>query len=296
MINYELFKEGVLNKIIGFMPEEYTDYEVKVDRVKKVNQTLDCLNLIPKESKEWRATPNIYLEHMYEDFKQHEDLEKSLHQIALIIDYAFKNLKPQPITENISELKHTLIMILINTQDNLELLENAPHRSFLDLSIIYKLMVPASNGELGTVLVDYQFMKMLNMTEDELYKTASQNTKTLLPIMIKRLDDVIGDMLEENVEEKSNFYVISNDMGVNGAISMTYEEELYKLAQKLESDLFILPSSIHEVIAVSSQSENVEWLKELVRSVNTEQVAVEERLSNSVYQYKRKSRKISIAF
>ncbi len=296
MINYELFKDGVMNKIIGFMPEEYADYEVKVARVKKVNQTLDCLNLIPKEGKEWRATPNIYLEHMYEDFKQHEDLEKSLHQIALIIDYAFKNLKPQPITENISELKHALIMILINTQDNLELLENAPHRSFLDLSIIYKLMVPASNGELGTVLVDYQFMKMLNMTEDELYKNASQNTKTLLPVMIKRLDDVIGDMLEENVEEKSNFYVISNDMGVNGAISMTYEEELYELAQKLESDLFILPSSIHEVIAVSSQSENVEWLKELVRSVNSEQVAVEERLSNSVYQYKRKSRKISIAF
>lgn len=296
MINYELFKDGVMNKIIGFMPEEYADYEVKVARVKKVNQTLDCLNLIPKENKEWKATPNIYLEHMYEDFKQHEDFEKSLHQIALIIDYSFKNLKPQPIPENISELKHTLIMILINTQDNLELLENAPHRSFLDLSIIYKFMVPASNGELGTVLVDYQFMKMLNMTEDELYKTASQNTKTLLPVMIKRLDDVIGDMLEENVEEKSNFYVISNDMGVNGAISMTYEEELYELAQKLESDLFILPSSIHEVIAVSSQSENVEWLKELVRSVNTEQVAVEERLSNSVYQYKRKSRKISIAF
>lgn len=295
MINYELFKEGVMNKIIGFMPEEYEDYEVKVARVKKVNQTLDCLNLIPKGDKEWRATPNIYLEHMYEDFKEHEDLDKSLHQIASIIDYAFKNLEPQPISENISELKHTLIMILINTQDNLELLENAPHRSFLDLSIIYKCMVPASNGELGTVLVDDHFMNMLNMTEEELFQMASQNTKKLLPVMIKRLDDVIGDMLEENIDEKSNFYVISNDMGIHGAINMTYEEELYNLAQKLKSDLFILPSSIHEVIAVPSHSENVEWLRELVQSVNTEQVAVEERLSNSVYQYKRQNREISIA-
>lgn len=295
MINYELFKEGVMNKIIGFMPEEYADYEVKVARIQKVNQTLDCLNLIPKGDKEWRATPNIYLEHMYEDFKQHEDLDKSLHQIAQIIDYAFKNLKPQPIPENISQLKHTLIMILINTQDNLELLENAPHRSFLDLSIIYKCMVPASNGELGTVLVDHHFMKMLNMTEEELFKTASQNTKKLLPVMIKRLDDIIGDMLEENMEEKSNFYVISNDMGIHGAVSMTYEEELYNLAQKLESDLFILPSSIHEVIAVSSEEQDIQWLKELVRSVNTEQVAVEERLSYNIYHYKRQNREISIA-
>lgn len=295
MLNYELFKEGVMNKIIGFMPEEYADYQVKVSKVKKVNQTLDCLNLVPKGDKEWRATPNIYLEHMYEDFKQHEDLEKSLYQIARIIDFAFKNLKPQPIPENISQLKHTLIMILINTQDNTELLENAPHRSFLDLSIIYKCMVPASNGDLGTVLVDNHFMKMLNMTEEELFKAASQNTKKLLPVMIKRLDDVIGDLLEEDMEDKSNFYVISNDMGIHGAISMTYEEALYDLAQKLESDLFILPSSIHEVIAVPSQAESVEWLKELVRSVNTEQVAVEERLSNSVYQYKRQNREVSIA-
>lgn len=295
MINYELFKERVINNIIGFMPEEYTDYQVKISRVKKVNQTLDCLNLVPKGDREWRATPNIYLEYMYEDFKQHEDLDKSLHQIAQIIDYAYKNLKPQPIPENISQLKHTLIMILINTQDNTELLQNAPHRNFLDLSIIYKCMVPASNGDLGTVLVDNHFMKMLNMTEEELFKAASQNTRKLLPVMIKRLDDVIGDMLEEDMEEKSNFYVISNDMGIHGAISMTYEEELYDLAQKLESDLFILPSSIHEVIAVPSHAESVEWLKELVRSVNTEQVAVEERLSNSVYQYKRQNREVSIA-
>lgn len=295
MISYELFKEAVMNKIIGFMPEEYADYEVKVARIKKVNQTLDCLNLIPKGDKEWRVTPNIYLEHIYEDFKQHEDLDKSLHQIAQTIDYAFKNLKPQPIPENISELKHTLIMILVNTEENLGLLENAPHRSFLDLSIIYKCMVPASNGELGTVLVDDHFMKILKMTEEDLFQTARQNTKKLLPIIIRRLDDVISDMLEENIEEKSNFYVISNDMGIHGAVSMIYEEELYNLAQKLESDLFILPSSIHEVIAVPSHSENIEWLRELVRSVNTEQVAVEERLSYSVYQYKRQNREISIA-
>nr|WP_315024842.1 DUF5688 family protein [uncultured Aminipila sp.] len=294
IMNYEQFKESIISKILEFMPNEYADYEVKVTRVKKINQTLDCLNLVPKGDKAGAAAPNVYLEHMYEDFKQHGDLDKSLNQITLIIDYAFKNLKPQTIPQNISELKHTLIMVLINTEDNLELLQSAPHRSFLDLSIIYKCMVPSSDGQLGTILVDNNFMKILNMTEEKLFKTASQNTKKLLPIIIRKLDDVIGDMLEENIEEKSNFYVITNDMGIHGAVSMTYEEELYNLAEKLKSDLFILPSSIHEVIAVPSEEQDIEWLRKLVRSVNTEQVAREERLSYSIYHYKRQNRKISV--
>lgn len=295
MLNYEVFKESITERILEFMPSEYADYEVRIGSVKKVNQTLDCLNLIPKGDKNWVATPNIYIDHMYEEFKQHQDLDKALEKMAFIIDYAFKNLKPQPIPENISELRHTLIMMLINTEDNFELLKNVPHRIFLDLAIIYRCMVPASNGELGTVLVDYEFMKSLNLTEAELYENARRNTKILLPIKIKKLDEVIGEMLEEDIEEKSNLYIISNDMGINGAVSMIYEEDLYKLAENLNSDLYILPSSIHEVIAVPSKSEDVEWLRELVRTVNKEQVAMEERLSYSVYHYKRKNRKISIA-
>lgn len=47
-------------------------------------------------------------------------------------------------------------------------------------------------------------------------------------------------------------YVISNNKGINGAVSMLYEDGLHDLAEKLGSDLYIMPSSIHEVIAVST--------------------------------------------
>lgn len=294
MLNYDVFKESIIEKILEFMPSEYADYEVRTGSVKKVNQTLDCLNIIPRGNNNWVATPNIYIDPMYEEYKEHHDLEKVLEKMAYAIDYAFKNLRPQPIPENISELRHTLIMMLVNTENNYDLLKNVPHRAFLDLAVIYKCMVPASNGELGTVLVDYEFMKNLNLTEVELYENAIINTKKLLPITIKKLDEVIGEMLEEDIEEKSNLYIISNDMGINGAINMIYEEDIYKLANNLNSDLFILPSSIHEVIAIPSESENVEWLQELVRTINTEQVSIEERLSDSVYQYHLEKRKMSI--
>ncbi len=295
MLDYNLFKKKIVGEILDFMPDEYKGYKVKIESVIKVNQKLDCLNLIPKENEECVATPNIYINHMYKEYKEHGDIKKSLEKIAYIIDYSFKNLQPEPMPQNMHELKHTLIMEIINTKENIELLKNIPHRNFLDLSIVYRCLILACNGEIGKILVDYNFMKNLNMEENEIYKIASMNTKKILPTKIRKLDEILEEKVDKEIEENSNLYVISNNMGVNGAVNMVYEEELYLLAKKVKSNLFILPSSIHEVIAVSSELEDVDCLKELVRTVNVEQVSKEERLSYNVYCYDMDKRRISIA-
>lgn len=204
-------------------------------------------------------------------------------------------LKKEEFKEGISKFSHTLIMMLINTEENRELVKRSPHKDFLDLSIIYRCMVSSEDNQLGTILVDYDFMKLLKINEEELYETARQNTKKLLPIKVKKLDDIVSEMLEQGIKEESDLYVISNDIGMNGAVCITYEEELYNLSQKLDSDLYILPSSIHEVIVLPSRPEDKLWLKELVRNVNEEQVSKEERLSYNIYYYERKNRKILIA-
>ena len=49
----------------------------------------------------------------------------------------------------------------------------------------------------------------------------------------------------------------------------------------LESDLYILPSSVHEVIAVSSDMGSPEMLAQMVVEVNMQEVSLDERLSKS---------------
>ena len=90
-------------------------------------------------------------------------------------------------------------------------------------------------------------------------------------------------------------WIIGNERGINGAASMLYEDKLQKLANDMESDLYILPSSIHEVIAVSANMGEPEELAKLVEEINMSQVALEERLSNQVYHYDKDLRKISLA-
>ena len=90
-------------------------------------------------------------------------------------------------------------------------------------------------------------------------------------------------------------WVITNDRGINGAVSMLYEEKLHTLAEKLESDLYILPSSVHEVIAVSASMGEPNQLAEMVAEINMAQVSLEERLSNQVYHYDKDLRKLTLA-
>ena len=90
-------------------------------------------------------------------------------------------------------------------------------------------------------------------------------------------------------------FVISNKVRINGAANIFYEDVLAEIAERFGTDLYILPSSIHECIAVSTNTATVEELAEMVASVNACDVEESEQLSDHVYYYDAKSRTLSLA-
>ncbi len=101
---------------------------------------------------------------------------------------------------------------------------------------------------------------------------------------------MIGEMPSDQI-----MWIITNERGVDGAVSMLYEDKVHKLAESLESDLYILPSSVHEVIAVSVNMGEPEELARMVAEINMDQVKLEDRLSNQVYHYDKDLRKFTLA-
>ena len=94
------------------------------------------------------------------------------------------------------------------------------------------------------------------------------------------MPEEIAEMMIGEIPPEQTLWVISNSKGINGAVNMLYENELHDLAENLGSDLYILPSSVHEVLAVSSEMGSPEELAEMVVQVNMEAVDLDERLSN----------------
>ena len=86
-------------------------------------------------------------------------------------------------------------------------------------------------------------------------------------------------------------YVASNKERIHGAGVIAYPEFMEEAAKRLGGDFYVLPSSIHEVILIPDTPDvSVLELQGIVQSVNVEQVAPEERLSDHIYHYDSKEK------
>lgn len=193
-----------------------------------------------------------------------------------------------------------IFFMLINTEQNQSLLNSMPHRPFHDLSIIYKIMVKFDKNGLQAIPITKGLVTELKMTEEQLFKCAENNTRRLFPPTVKTINDAMRkvflsmgmteDFINKVLDRMSpepNMWIISNTACINGASSILYENELHELAEKMESDLYILPSSIHEVVVISAEMGNPEDLAQMVAKINVSEVPLEDRLSNQVYHYDR---------
>jgi hypothetical protein len=308
MMNYELFKEVVAEKFMSYMAPEFRDYNLDVHAVTKVNQTLDALNIISIGNSDWKVSPTLYINQMYEHYQDCGDLKEVFQKAAESMMQGFKHAPDQKLVVDFENARNNIVMVLVNTEQNKELLDHAPNRQFQDLSIIYRLVVNQSQDGISSTIINDSLAERIEMTEEVLYQTAVENTKQIFPPTIKSMNEVIRDMFAKDgmtddmadmmfgdMPEDQTMFVISNDKGINGAASMLYENELHRLSERLGTDLYIMPSSIHEVIAVSTKMGDPNSLAQMVNEINMDQVSLEERLSNQVYHYDMDSRKLSMA-
>lgn len=304
MMNYEEFKKVVAERILDYILTEGWSYKAEIRPVTKVNCTLDGLNLVPPIM----LPPTICMDGLYEYYKKCNSLEMVLSKAAEIIKKAFEQMSDIASYPILDRVKNHIIMQLINTEQNKELLEHLPHREMKDLSIIYRWLVDVDREGIASAMISYNLLKKLDMCEEQLFSLAKVNTMRLFPPAIRSMHEVIADMFgnDEAREEMIGMvtaetnqdkvmYVITNQIGLHGAILMAYDEVLQQVAEKMHSDFYILPSSVHEILAVSARMCDPNELARMVYEVNQSQVALNERLSNQIYHYDMDLRKLSFA-
>ncbi|MDE6851530.1 MAG: hypothetical protein K2J67_03450 [Lachnospiraceae bacterium] len=306
MMDYQMFKEIVKENIKDYMSPEYRDATVEVISVNKVNGVRDALAIRKPDE---QIAPNLYLDDFYEAYQQCDNLEMTLKFMAeeygRMADRSVKKLEI-----DMSQMKDRVVMMLVNTEQNKEMLADLPHREFQDLSVIYRYVVSQDEHGMASIKVTNEMLVQSGMTPEELFQHAAENSKKMFPSRVCRLEDVLfgmpgGDGIPEELaglfetdrDPKESLWVITNSSGVNGAVSMLYDENLNKLAEKMGTDLYIMPSSVHEVLAVSVEmgSGNPEELAEMVQGANMSVVELEDRLSNNVYHYDKDLRELKLA-
>ena len=81
-------------------------------------------------------------------------------------------------------------------------------------------------------------------------------------------------------------YVLSNEKKHFGASVILYENMMKEICKKLEGNVYILPSSVHETILIPSRMvDTVSRLDEMVCEVDETQVPTVDILSDHSYLY-----------
>lgn len=190
---------------------------------------------------------------------------------------------------------------VIGTQLNKGNLEKYIHREYLDLSVIYRVIVSRGDDCRRSAVITKALAEHLNLTIEELERASVMN-KGVECYISTSVEKVLVEsgVIPEGISSFKNdefypMYVISTEDGIDGATSILHTSLFGGLATVLKSDLFILPSSMDELICIPDQGQPVSFLREMVASVNRDTVAADKVLGSNVYRYSRKKKAISIA-
>lgn len=288
-MDYNMFKEVILEGIKEIFKEEA---DCSIHEVLKNNGVkLDGLIISARQN---RVSPTIYLNDFYRAFLAGTDIEEILEQIQDI--YINNVLEMGYDAEKFMDLnrsKDKIAYKLINYKMNEELLGTIPHRKYLDLAIVYFMVIKDDQIENATVLINNNWLKEWNITEEELFNIAKENSPQMFKAEIVNIKDMVLSLIEDKTdefinipEEECNMYVLTNNEKQYGAATILYDNIIKDFAQKNNSDVYILPSSVHELILVpGSTFVQKEGLNEMVQEVNATQVPMQEILSDHAYIY-----------
>lgn len=248
--------------------------------------------------------PTIYLDSFYESYTNGENIKSIIRQIEVIYEQNKNNVTfDVNILKHFDTIKDKIVYKVVNYRSNEKLLEQVPHKRILDLAVVFYCLLDNEYGRSATALIYNNNLKNWNVTIDDVYKAALKNTPDLLHSKISSMAalfekcgvNVDGEEVDLKDYVPSDMYVLTNESKLNGAACILYENVLYDFAQKLGADLYILPSSVHEVILLPKLSMfEKDELVNMVKEVNTEGVAADEVLSDHVYEYNRTERLITM--
>ena len=244
-------------------------------------------------------SPTIYLEEYFHQFRMGYPLE----QIAKDIVGLYEKIRFQNSWEDGEKVKDyefvkdKIIYRLIGREENQELLKEIPYKSYLDLAIIYYVLLEVDEYGMASMMVRAEHMDMWKVTEEDLYYRASKNTQELLPYEFAPMRTVIEELLGLGMEEgpAEKMYILSNEMRSYGAAALIYPDCLRKSAGVVGENFFVIPSSVHETIIVAeSEAPGIEELGSMIEEINETQVEAEEVLSDRAYYYDRESGKLAL--
>ena len=277
------------------------DHQATINHVIKNNSVeLDGICLHKKGE---ILSPTVYLNDFYEEYLSGRSLPSILNEIVSTLDEEAPPLHiPADLFDDYESVKPNIILRIINYEKNRKVLKNCPYLPFCDLAITFRWLVHHDDAGIASALITNREFKKWGIRLEELYEIAIVNTMQLFPSRIRPIRNVLNDYIHDQefltelysyAQSDIDIYVLTNQNHINGSTAMIYNQILSDFSARMKDDLYLLPSSIHEILLLPSHyCTNEEELLELVHDANRTVVNEQDFLSDSIYRYDRHENRV----
>lgn len=285
-MQFDEFSNLVVERVKDFLPEEFKKASVSLQVVTKANDVkLTGLTISSVQS---NVAPTIYLESFYEKYENGEDIDAILKRIAEVrLEHEVADDFDASLVTDFDRCKHLIVPRLVSVDMNMEMLERRPHMLMDELAVFYCIHLDCCKDGTASIAITNDILKMWDMDIEELHELAVNNLPSVLPSTFKGMNEVMMEMTGmEFPEVDEKMFVLSNVQKVNGASALLDKEIMNAVIERVGTDFYILPSSLHEVLIVPADAGmDVSDLEAMVQEVNATQVSVEDKLSDHVFKY-----------
>lgn len=287
-MNYKEFVEQVKAELPDKLPENLSGASITENTVEKLQgQSYEGITVKPQDSS---IGITMNMEPYFQQAQAGVPMEQIVQNIADRGGAAFEERPEVSVNElmDYEAMKPKLIIRLVGTEGNQEMLQTVPHKEMEDMSIVYRLNMGESAEGRASILVNNQMMEQYGITPEQLHQDAMEQSVKEQPIVIKNITAILNEMgvMPELIEEDSPMYVASNESRLQGAGVIAYPDFMDTAAEQLHGDFYVLPSSVHEVILLKDDGGmDAEMLKAMVSDVNSNEVEREDQLTDNAYHY-----------
>jgi len=276
------------------------EYEVLLKKVVKNNDSKQTGVLVKKRGS--FAVPIIYIDDILQQIEAGSlTIQEGIDKVFETPLESFMDVTVVETVRNLTkqDILSRVVYGVINEGYNQEYLADKPYREFLDLAVIYRVILEETEESSKSLVLTNGMCTLHGVNLAELEAAARRNTEQR-GFFVERLSEVLARMTGCFVSshEPGELWVCGMRGSASeipyGACVLLYAGVFKNLADELASDLFILPSSIHEVLVLEAgfASDNFQGI---VKEVNgSDVIEATDVLSDNVYYYNRETGKITI--
>lgn len=242
-------------------------------------------------------SPTIYLEEYYTQFLNGKSLEQIAEKVMeLYREVRFKNSWEGSHIQSFPQMKQQIVWKLISRERNQQLLKETPYEPFLDMAVVCYALLELNKHGTATMLVKNEHLKMWGVEKKDVFQAAERNSRRIFPAEFRAMKEIIAEMsgAETGQEVRDDcLYVLSNQAKNFGAVCIAYEGVQEMIAEELGENYYVIPSSVHEMLILpESKAPQRFEIEKMVTEINRTQVEKEEVLSDKVYYYSKKEKRL----